>query len=177
MQWHIKRLRSIRTSIAGYRNQTQSSQRLTSKRKRPHRRSRKRVARAQPENDRAVALHSKRTEKRFLENNRWYCVEQYAKMNTPTQNDGVLRVWVDGRPDELVRGVDLIGTPLEAFSKIVRAGELQRVFNGNCGAESGWVPVSAVSPSLLLESIETQRKRKDQETPPLLPPPLAKEAD
>jgi predicted Zn-dependent protease len=83
------------------------------------------------------------------------------------------RVYVDGRPDELVRGVDLIGTPLEAFSRILRAGELKRVFNGNCGAESGWVPVSGAAPSLLLESIETQRKRKDQATPPLLPAPLA----
>lgn len=83
------------------------------------------------------------------------------------------RVFVDGRPDELVRGIDLIGTPLEAFSKIVTAGELNDPFNGSCGAESGWVPVSAVAPALLLQSIETQRKRKDQATPPILPPPLA----
>jgi len=83
------------------------------------------------------------------------------------------RVFVDGRPDELVRGIDLIGTPLEAFSKIVTAGELHDPFNGVCGAESGWVPVSAVAPALLIESIETQRKRKDQATPPILPPPLA----
>ena len=81
------------------------------------------------------------------------------------------RVYADGRPDELVRGVDLIGTPLEAFGNIVAAGELHRVFNGNCGAESGWVPVSAIAPSLLLESVETQRKRIAQDTPPLLPPP------
>jgi predicted Zn-dependent protease len=84
----------------------------------------------------------------------------------------VRRVYVDGRPDELVRGVDLIGTPLESFAKIVRAGEVHEPFNGSCGAESGWVPVSAVAPSLLIESIETQRKRKDQATPPILPPPI-----
>lgn len=83
------------------------------------------------------------------------------------------RVFVDGRPDELVRGIDLIGTPLEAFGNIVAAGELKRVFNGNCGAESGWVPVSGVAPSLLLESVETQRKRRGQDTPPLLPPPTS----
>ncbi len=81
------------------------------------------------------------------------------------------RVFVDGRPDQLVRGIDLIGTPLEAFSNIVAAGETKRVFNGNCGAESGWVPVSAIAPSLLLRQIETQRKPRGQETPPLLPPP------
>jgi len=33
----------------------------------------------------------------YLENNRWYCIEQYAKMNTPGKNDGILRGWVDGR--------------------------------------------------------------------------------
>jgi len=31
-----------------------------------------------------------------LENGRWYCIEQYVKMNTPGKNDGVLRGWVDG---------------------------------------------------------------------------------
>ena len=87
------------------------------------------------------------------------------------------RIYVDGRPDELVRGIDLIGTPLEAFSKIVSAGELNDPFNGSCGAESGWIPVSAVAPALLIQSIETQRKRKDQATPPILPPPLADEPE
>jgi len=33
----------------------------------------------------------------YLENNRWYSIEQYAKMNTPGKNDGILRAWVDGR--------------------------------------------------------------------------------
>jgi TldD protein len=81
------------------------------------------------------------------------------------------RVYVDGRPDELVRGVDLIGTPLVTLSRIVRAGQAERVFNGMCGAESGMVPVAAVSPSLLISQVETQRKAKGQSTPPLLPPP------
>jgi len=33
----------------------------------------------------------------YLEKNRWYCIEQYLQMNTPGQNDGILRAWVDGR--------------------------------------------------------------------------------
>lgn len=33
----------------------------------------------------------------YLENNRWYCIEQYVRMNTPEKNDGILRGWVDGR--------------------------------------------------------------------------------
>jgi predicted Zn-dependent protease len=87
------------------------------------------------------------------------------------------RVFTDGRPDELVRGVNLIGTPLEAFAKVVMAGEANEVFNGSCGAESGWVPVSAVSPSLLLKSVETQRQSTAQNTPPLLPPPTGSVSD
>ena len=81
------------------------------------------------------------------------------------------RVYTDGRPDELVRGGDLIGTPLVTFSRILGAADDVSVFNGVCGAESGWVPVSASSPSLLLEEIEIQRKEKESDRPPLLPPP------
>lgn len=33
----------------------------------------------------------------LLDKNRWYSVETYVKLNTPGQNDGVLRGWVDGR--------------------------------------------------------------------------------
>jgi len=83
----------------------------------------------------------------------------------------VYRVYIDGRPDELVRGVDLIGTPLTSFSKIVAAGDRIEVFNGVCGAESGYVPVSAVSPSILTTQIEVQKKPKSSERMPILPPP------
>ena len=84
----------------------------------------------------------------------------------------VYRVYPDGK-EELVRGVDLIGTPLIAFSKISAADDQVAVFNGVCGAESGWVPVSASSPGLLVSQIEVQRKEKSQERAPLLPPPPA----
>ncbi|HEU4383323.1 MAG TPA: metallopeptidase TldD-related protein [Anaeromyxobacteraceae bacterium] len=87
----------------------------------------------------------------------------------------VYRVYPDGR-EELVRGVDLIGTPLIALSKIAATDDQPAVFNGLCGAESGWVPVSATSPGLLVSQIEVQRKEKSQERAPLLPPPPALEA-
>jgi len=86
----------------------------------------------------------------------------------------VYRVYVDGRPDELVRGVDLIGTPLTSFSKIVAAGDTPEVFNGFCGAESGYVPVAAVSPAILTTQIEVQKKAKSSERPPILPPPVVR---
>jgi TldD protein len=85
----------------------------------------------------------------------------------------VYRVYADGRPDELVRGVDLIGTPLATFERIVAAGNDGETFNGICGAESGWVPVSASSPSLLVREIEVQKKSKSQERLPILPAPDA----
>lgn len=82
----------------------------------------------------------------------------------------VYRVYPDGR-EELVRGVDFVGTPLTVFSQILAADDQVAVFNGMCGAESGWVPVSAVSPGMLLKQIEVQKKAKDNGRPPILPPP------
>ena len=83
----------------------------------------------------------------------------------------VYRVFADGKPDELVRGVDIVGTPLASFAKIAATSDRAEVFNGICGAESGSVPVSAVSPALLISEIEIQRKERSQERPPLLPRP------
>lgn len=83
----------------------------------------------------------------------------------------VYKIFADGRPDELVRGVDLIGTPLTTFNNIVLAGNDLGIFNGVCGAESGGVPVSASSPSILVSMIEVQKKQKSQAKPPLLVDP------
>ena len=85
----------------------------------------------------------------------------------------VYRVYADGRPDELVRGADIVGTPLASFSKITCTGDDPAVFNGTCGAESGWVPVSAVAPSILVSQIEIEKRRREQDKPPILPPPIA----
>jgi len=84
----------------------------------------------------------------------------------------VYRVYPDGRPDELIRGVDVVGTPLTAFAKITHTGDDAGVFNGGCGAESGWVPVSAVSPSILVSTIEIEKRERAQDRPPILPSPL-----
>src|SRR5882672_3530899 len=83
----------------------------------------------------------------------------------------VYRVYTDNRPPELVRGVDLIGTPLAAFGKFIAASDKVDVFNGMCGAESGSVPVSASSPELLISEVEVQKKAQSQETLPILPSP------
>jgi predicted Zn-dependent protease len=85
----------------------------------------------------------------------------------------VFRVYPDGRPDELVRGADIVGTPLASFSKILATSDKLEVFNGYCGAESGSVPVSAVAPAILVSEIEIEKKAKANDRPPLLPQPTA----
>jgi TldD protein len=83
----------------------------------------------------------------------------------------VYKVFPDGRPDELVRGVDIVGTPLAALTKIVATGDTPEVFNGYCGAESGYVPVSAAAPAILTSELEVQKKQTSTDRPPILPPP------
>ena len=83
----------------------------------------------------------------------------------------VWRVYVDGRPDELVRGVSIVGTPLAAMKRILVTGDKSEVFNGECGAESGTIPVSAVAPAMLLSELETQRVEQGTARPPILPIP------
>jgi TldD protein len=88
----------------------------------------------------------------------------------------VWRVYVDHRPDELVRGVSIVGTPLAAMKSIVATGDKYEVFNGECGAESGTIPVSAVAPAMLVSTMETQKQAQGTARPPILPIPGADEA-
>ncbi|HEV3218864.1 MAG TPA: metallopeptidase TldD-related protein [Candidatus Acidoferrales bacterium] len=83
----------------------------------------------------------------------------------------VWRVYPDGRPDELVRGVDIVGTPLSALERILVTGDKMEVFNGVCGAESGFVPVSAAAPAMLFSEMEVQKSSHGRDRPPILPPP------
>jgi len=83
----------------------------------------------------------------------------------------VYKVFADGKADELVRGVDIVGTPLAALTKIVATGDTPEVFNGYCGAESGSVPVAAASPAILISELEVQKKESSTDRPPILPPP------
>jgi predicted Zn-dependent protease len=87
----------------------------------------------------------------------------------------VWRVYVDGRPDELVRGVSIVGTPLAAMKSILATGDKSEVFNGECGAESGTIPVSAVAPAMLLQDLETQKQQQGTARPPILPMPTEKQ--
>jgi TldD protein len=83
----------------------------------------------------------------------------------------VWRIYADGRPDQLVRGVDIVGTPLASLNRILLTGDTPSVFNGICGAESGSVPVSASAPAMLFSELEVQKRAASRERPPILPAP------
>lgn len=85
----------------------------------------------------------------------------------------VWRVYPDGHK-EMVRGLDIVGTPLVSFNRVLAAADDTAVFDGSCGAESGWVPQTNIAPSLLLESLETEKTKKSSYKPPVLPSPLLK---
>ncbi|MFL5319095.1 MAG: TldD/PmbA family protein, partial [Myxococcaceae bacterium] len=85
----------------------------------------------------------------------------------------VYRVDVKDGKETLVRGVEIVGTPLSSINRVLATGKTLGVFNGFCGAESGNVPVSAVAPSVLLGEIELQRTVEGKDRPPLLPAPTS----
>ena len=87
----------------------------------------------------------------------------------------VYRVDVATGEQELVRGVELVGTPLSSVSRVVATGDEVRAFNGYCGAESGYVPVSTVAPAALVSEVELQRVAHASERSPILPAPWGEE--
>ncbi len=89
----------------------------------------------------------------------------------------VWKVYADGKPDELVRGVSIVGTPIAALNRILATGDKMEVFNGVCGAESGSVPVSASAPAMLFSEIEVQKQPHSLNRPPILPPPGFENSD
>jgi hypothetical protein len=80
------------------------------------------------------------------------------------------KVYPDGR-EEWIRGVNFVGTPLNGIHGIIAAGTRAEVDNSFCGAESGYVPVSTISPALLLSELELQSKPESPYTPFSMPMP------
>ncbi len=125
---------------------------------------------------RMLLAEARRQGKRFA-----FVVEDVSGGNTNTASFGyqawkgvprvVRRIDVETGKEELVRGVEVVGTPLAAVNRILATGDAPRIFNGYCGAESGYVPVSTVSPSVLVSEIELQRTTRAGERAPILPPP------
>ncbi|NIT14043.1 MAG: TldD/PmbA family protein, partial [Candidatus Dadabacteria bacterium] len=82
------------------------------------------------------------------------------------------KVDADTGQETPVRGVEIVGTPLISINKIIATGNDYDAFNGFCGAESGYVPVSTISPSILISEIELQKTTSDKEKKPILTPPF-----
>jgi predicted Zn-dependent protease len=87
----------------------------------------------------------------------------------------VYRVDAETGEEQLVRGVEMVGTPLASVNKVLATGDAPRVFNGYCGAESGYVPVSTVAPAVLVAEIELQRVARQNERSPILPAPWSEQ--
>ncbi len=85
----------------------------------------------------------------------------------------VYRVDAKTGREMLVRGVELVGTPLTSVNKVLATSDEVKVFNGYCGAESGYVPVSTVAPATLIGELELQRAARANERSPILPSPWA----
>ncbi len=83
----------------------------------------------------------------------------------------IYKVYPENGHEELVRGVDFVGTPLSMISKILMTSNDYQVINGFCDAESGTVPVTSIAPSILLREIELQTAPGIHMRKPILPPP------
>lgn len=70
-----------------------------------------------------------------------------------------------------VRGVNFVGTPLQALNNIVAVGDTPELDNAFCGAESGMIPISTISPAVLLSNLELQGKDEQLVTPHILQRP------
>lgn len=86
------------------------------------------------------------------------------------QIDYAALVYPDGS-EEVVRGINIVGTPLQALNSVMAVGDTCELDNGFCGAESGMIPVSTISPALLLKNLELQAKEEELVTQYLLPKP------
>lgn len=91
------------------------------------------------------------------------------------QIQAAARIYPDGR-EELVRDVSFVGTPLIAMRGIVAAGTRREVDNGYCGAESGAVPVSTISPAFLVDDLELQSSARPPHAPHTYSLPAARKA-
>lgn len=79
-------------------------------------------------------------------------------------------IYPDGK-EVCVRGVDFVGTPLQALNNIIAVGKEKELDNSFCGAESGLIPVSTISPAILLSNLELQAKDEELVTQYILPRP------
>ena len=69
------------------------------------------------------------------------------------------------------RGVNFVGTPLQSLNNIIGVGDTAELDNGFCGAESGVLPISTISPAVLVSNLELQAQEEELVTPSILKRP------
>jgi len=79
-------------------------------------------------------------------------------------------IYPNGR-EECVRGVNFVGTPLQALNNILALGDDPQLDNGFCVAESGMIPISTIAPAVLISNLELQGKDEQLVTPNILQRP------
>ena len=79
---------------------------------------------------------------------------------------------VDSGEEKLVRGVEIVGTPLTSINKMIASSTEYEVYNGYCSAESGVIPVSTIAPWILTSEVELQKSSSRKSKPPILPSPV-----
>ena len=79
-------------------------------------------------------------------------------------------VYPNGR-EVPVRGVNFVGTPLQSLNNIIAMGDTPIIDNGFCGAESGLLPITTISPAALISNLELQGKDEELVTPSILQRP------
>ena len=85
----------------------------------------------------------------------------------------VYRISAKDGKETLVRGVKIVVTPLVVLNRILAASDDETLSNAYfCGAESGWVPVDQIAPSVLVSELEFERLPENRLKPPILPSPL-----
>lgn len=86
----------------------------------------------------------------FLQNNRWYCIEQHLVLNTPTKNDGVLQAWVDGRlafekTDIRFRDTDKLKIE-QIWMNVYHGGKLASPYDQHCFIDNVVVAKKYIGP-------------------------------
>jgi predicted Zn-dependent protease len=79
-------------------------------------------------------------------------------------------LYPNGR-ERLVRGVNIVGTPLQSLDNVIGIGDHRELDNSFCGAESGLLPVSMIAPAVLLSNLELQAKSEESAPPSILKKP------
>ena len=83
----------------------------------------------------------------------------------------VWKAYPDGRTDELVRGVDIVGTPLAALNRMKSPATGRKSSTAFAEPNLAAFRFPAVAPAMLFSEMEVQKRAHSRNRPPILPSP------